>query len=122
MAEKKINIEELKKQRDGFDALAEIRRYSKAGDFSAIPPEAFPLFRWFGFYQQRPNEHGFFMLRIKIPGGQLSPRQLAAIADLTDKYARGFSDITTRQDIQLHWVTIKDIGAIFDTLEEAGMT
>jgi sulfite reductase beta subunit-like hemoprotein len=63
--------------------------------------------RWYGIYQQKPNE-GHFMWRIKLPGGRVTPPQAREIGLLTNQYARGFCDITTRQDIQLHWLTIEN--------------
>ncbi len=114
--------EEIKNAKDGFDVLKDILRYSEDGNFDAI--EASDLstrFKWFGVYQQKPNT-GHFMLRVKVPGGQLSPHQLKTISQLTDTYARGFGDITTRQTIQLHWLTIADLKPVFQTLWDIGMT
>ena len=114
--------EELKKAKDGFDVLQDLIRYSEDGDYSAIPQDdAAQRFKWFGVYRQKPNT-GHFMLRIRIPGGQLSPVQLKTISQLSDRYARGFGDITTRQTIQLHWLTIGDIKTVFQTLWDIGMT
>ncbi len=56
-----------------------------------------------------------------MPGGQLTPPQLRLISELTETYARGFGDITTRQTIQLHWITIQDITPIFERLRAVGM-
>ena len=114
--------EEVKKANDGFDVLKDLLRYSEQGDYDAIPKDdAGQRFKWFGVYPQKPNT-GHFMLRIKVPGGQLSPQQLKTISELTDKYARGFGDITTRQTIQLHWLTTADLKPIFQTLWDIGMT
>jgi len=114
--------EELKKAKDGFDVLKDILRYSEAGDYTAIPEDdAAQRFKWFGVYRQKPNT-GHFMLRIRIPGGQLSPVQLKTISQLTDQYARGFGDITTRQTIQLHWLTTADLKPIFQKLWDIGMS
>ncbi|MBI1338268.1 MAG: nitrite/sulfite reductase [Phycisphaera sp.] len=114
-------VEELKQAKDGFDVLADLMRYSEQGDYDAIDAgDLAQRFKWFGVYRQKPNI-GHFMLRIKIPGGQLTPRQLAGISDICDQYARGIADITTRQTIQLHWLTIKDIKPIFEKLAALGM-
>jgi sulfite reductase beta subunit-like hemoprotein len=114
--------EELKKAKDGFDILQDLLRYSEEGDYAAIPEDdAAQRFKWFGVYRQKPNT-GHFMLRIKIPGGQISPTQLKTISQLTDKYARGFGDITTRQTIQLHWLTTADLKPVLQTLWDIGMT
>ncbi len=114
--------EEVKQAKDGFDVLQDILRYAEQGDYSAIAEDDLSVrFKWFGAYRQKPNT-GHFMLRIKVPGGQLSPHQLKTISQLADKYARGFGDITTRQTIQMHWLTIADLKPIFQTLWDIGMT
>src|SRR5215471_9521155 len=102
-----IKIEEVKKQKDGLDVLADIYRYARLGAKS-ISPDDEMLFRWYGIYTQRPAEDGFFMVRIRIPGGDLTPSQLSTIAWLSGKYGRGLADVTVRQNIQLHWVRIED--------------
>jgi len=119
---KKLNkVEQIKTVKDGFDVLKDLIRYSEAGDYDAIDPDdVAQRFKWFGVYRQKPNV-GHFMLRIKVPGGQLNPAQLRGIAELTDRYARGFGDITTRQTIQLHWLTIADIKPVFEALADLGM-
>lgn len=114
-------IEEIKKRKDGLDVLADIYRYAKLGDPS-ISPEDEPLFRWYGIYSQRPIEDGFFMVRLRIPGGDLTPVQLRKIAGLSALYGRGLADITVRQNIQLHWVRIESLPAILDGLREVGLS
>jgi sulfite reductase (ferredoxin) len=52
----------------------------------------------------------------------LTAHQLHAIADLTEKYARGVADITTRQNIQLHWLTIESLPEVVDRLTEIGLS
>lgn len=116
----KINIEELKKQKDGLDVLPDLIRYAETG-FASIKPEDFPLFRWYGLYQQRPND-GHFMLRIKVPNGHVSAPQLRVLADIAKDFGRNLIDITTRQDFQYHWLTIESIPEIFRRLESVGMT
>jgi sulfite reductase beta subunit-like hemoprotein len=103
---KMAQIEHTKQAKDGLDVWDDIFGYAKTG-YASIPEADFARMRWFGIYQQKPNE-GHFMWRIKVPGGRLVPLQLREIALLTNQYARGYSDITTRQDIQLHWLRIED--------------
>src|SRR5258708_8145204 len=62
------------------------------------------------------------MVRIRLGGGILNSRQLRAIAALSEKYARGSADITVRQNIQLHWVTIEDLPQGLDGLVSGGLT
>lgn len=116
----KLNIEEIKKKKDGLDILPDIMRYAKTG-FDTIPEEDFALFRWFGLYQQRPNE-GHFMQRIKVPNGHLTSEQLRTLGQIAIDFGRNLIDITTRQDFQYHWLTINDIPEIYDRLAKVGMT
>jgi len=63
----------------------------------------------------------FFMVRIRIPNGLLRSHQLRAIADLTRRHARGIADITVRQNIQLHWVTIEALPEVLEELWRVGL-
>ena len=89
-----------------------------AGDGSA------DLFRPFrlqhGIYGQR--QPGVQMVRIKIPFGGISANQLRRVAELADRYATAVGHVTTRQDIQLHFVELKDVPAIMRGLAEVGLT
>jgi len=121
MSDVKITKEErLKKEKAGLDVLADIYRYAETG-FGSIDPGDFMRFKWYGVYQQRPNE-GHFMMRIKVPGGRMTTAQLRTLADLTQTYARGIGDITTRQTLQLHWLTIENMPDILDRLDAVGLT
>ncbi len=117
----KLNkVELLKREKDGLDVWDDVLRYAKDG-FASIHPDDFTRMRWFGIYQQQPNE-GHFMMRLKLPGGMVSSEQLGVIADLTDEYARGFCDVTTRQAIQWHWLTIENFPDIIARLNAVGVT
>ncbi|UCD27894.1 MAG: hypothetical protein JSV03_12420, partial [Planctomycetota bacterium] len=72
--------------------------------------------KWYGLYEHRPKGDGLFMMRLKIPAGQINSIQAREIGKLAQGYARNNADITTRQDIQLHGLTIQDIPNIFDTI------
>lgn len=120
MAMDKVNVEELKKRKDGLDVIHDIRRYAEGG-YQAIDPLDFPLFRWWGLYQQRPND-GFFMQRIKIPNGNLTAAQLNAIGGISVEFGRNLIDITTRQTFQYHWLTINNIPEIYKRLADVGLT
>ena len=62
------------------------------------------------------------MMRIKVPFGRLSPEQLEMMADLSEEYADGISHITTRQDVQLHFVHIEDTPTLMRRLASVGIT
>jgi sulfite reductase beta subunit-like hemoprotein len=86
-----------------------------------LDPEQFRAFRLLrGVYGQRQSD--VQMLRIKIPMGRLGPQQLVAVADVADRYSRGFGHVTTRQNIQLHFVKLADSEAAMRCLDEVGLT
>ena len=86
-----------------------------------ISTDLFKPFRLqYGIYGQR--QPGVQMVRIKIPFGGLTANQLRRVAELTDRYATGVGHVTTRQDIQLHFVELKDVPAIMRGLAEVGLT
>jgi sulfite reductase (ferredoxin) len=130
--------EENKRNDDGLHVRQRILDiYSKYGFDSIDPADLRGRFRWYGLYtQRRPGIDGgktavlepeelddrYFMLRIRIDGGQLDHRQLTTIADISRRYARGTADVTDRQNIQLHWVEIESVPAIWDALESVGLS
>ncbi len=105
--------------------LAELLRFEQAlqGYVSGgIDPERFTAVRLqHGVYGQRQD--GVNMLRVKVPGGRLEPQGLEAIADVLERYAEHDSvHITTRQDIQVHFVPLQHAPAALRRLAEAGLT
>ncbi len=88
------------------------------GDLSADQFRSFRLLR--GVYGQRQSD--VQMIRVKIPFGRLGPEQLHALADVADRYSRGFGHVTTRQNVQLHFVKLTDAEAAQLRLHEAGLT
>nr|WP_149264996.1 nitrite/sulfite reductase [Actinomadura sp. K4S16] len=129
--------EENKKNDDGLNVRRRIIDiYSKSGFDSIDPSDLRGRFRWMGLYTQRKPgidggktgaledeelEDRYFMMRVRIDGGQLSGPQLRTIADVSTRYARGTADITDRQNVQLHWVRIEDVPAIWEALEAVGL-
>ena len=86
-----------------------------------IPEDKFKHFRLTrGVYGQR--QLGVQMIRIKIPHGRMSSGQLVRMAEVSDKYATGNLHLTTRQDIQLHFVKLEDSPALWAELEEENIT
>jgi sulfite reductase beta subunit-like hemoprotein len=108
-------LEHIKQEKDGLDVWNDIARYAQSG-FASIPKDDLARMRWFGIYQQKPNDEGHFMWRVKLPGGRLTPAQLREIGQIALTYARGFGDITTRQDIQLHWMRIEHFPDALDRI------
>ncbi len=130
--------ERTKKDDDGLNVRARIESiYAHRGFASIDPADLRGRFRWWGLYtQRRPGIDGgrtavlephelddeFFMLRIRVDGGQLDLTQLRAIADVSTRYGRGTADLTDRQNVQLHWVRIEDVPSIWRELESVGLS
>ena len=113
-----------------------IDTYSKTGFEAMDGTDLRARLRWYGLYTQRADgipggktavltpeelEAPFFMLRVRIDGGQLSSAQLQAIGDIATEFGRDVADVTDRQNIQLHWIRIEDVPTIWERLEAVGL-
>ena len=110
--------------------------YAKGGFDSIDGGDLRGRFRWFGLYTQRAEgipggktavlapeelEAPYFMLRIRVDGGQLSNEQLSTIGEVATTYGRDVADITDRQNVQLHWIRVEDVPAIWERLDAVGL-
>ncbi len=124
-------VERLKREKNPWLHLDEIREFARRGHAS-IPPEWLSTyFRPWGVYTQGDGQGvtggkglavPFFMVRIRIPNGLLTSRQVRTVADLSDHHGNGVADITVRQNIQLHWVCIESLPHLFDQLYSVGLS
>lgn len=126
--------ERLKAAKNPWESFAEIEEFARRG-YDSIPADWLKTyFRWWGVYTQgdgagvlggkggEGNTAPYFMMRIRIPNGFLRSEQVRTIAAISQQYARGFADLTVRQNIQLHWITIEALPEILRTLERCGLT
>ena len=95
-----------------------LERYER-GELTPDQWRAFRLVR--GTYGQRQADDAQ-MLRVKIPQGVLTSEQLDALADVGERYSRGFGHITTRQNLQFHFVKLHDVEHAMHRLADAGLT
>ncbi len=114
--------EAVKETLDPLDLRPRIERYARDGLGSIDPDDLNIRFKWWGLYTQRPAEDGYFMLRIRIPGGALTAGQIETIGGIAGRYGRDLADLTDRQNIQLHWLRIEDIPAVWDELAAVGLS
>ena len=127
-------VERLKREKFAWEHLDEIREFARQGHGS-IPPEWLgTYFRTWGIYTQgdglgvvggkngEGNSTQYFMVRIRIPNGLLTSEQARELASISQDYGRGVADITVRQNIQLHWVTIENIPDLIERLQRIGLT
>ena len=122
--EKKLNrIERIKKELHPFEEEFKRRmeRYFEEGDYKKIPPDDIERLKWYGIFYRKATP-GYFMIRIRVPGGVLSYRQAKRVAELAKKYARNLVEITSRQQLQIRWVELKNIKTILEGLDEVGLT
>ena len=126
-------VEKFKLERHPLEVReAILTTYSKKGieSMSEVPGEVERL-KWVGIYPQNQGGNAF-MIRIKVPGGVLSSEQAQVIGQIATDFANGpipnphfgnnFLDLTTRQDVQMHWIKMEDVPEIWRRLEEVGMT
>ena len=114
-----------------------VERYQYTGFAGIDPADLRGRFRWMGLYTQRrqgipggqtatlePEEldDEFFMMRIRIDGGALTSDQLRVVADISTTYGRDLADVSDRQNVQLHWIRIEDVPAIWAKLEAVGLS
>jgi len=129
----KLNkVEQIKLERHPLEVReAIIDRYSKdLSSMDEVPGEVERL-KWVGIYPQKQGGDAF-MIRLKVPGGVLTPEQTRVIGQIAIDFANGpisnphfgnnFLDITTRQDVQMHWIKMENVPEIWRRLEEVGMT
>ncbi|KAG2472360.1 MAG: Sulfite reductase ferredoxin [Nitrosopumilales archaeon] len=74
-----------------------------------------------GAYGTRMTDD-YAMVRIKIPAGEIYPNQLEKIGQLSETFSIGSAHISTRQNIQLHWIVLEDVSEIMRSLAEVGLT
>jgi sulfite reductase beta subunit-like hemoprotein len=117
------NNAETIKQRYGnpYDNVVRAFERAAAHGYESLSEDDLFVCKWLGLYTHR-HEQGYFMLRTKQPNGFVTPEQLETIADIAEQQNKGYADITTRQDFQLHWVHYTQAVAILKRLESVGIS
>jgi len=117
---KRNSIERLKQERFPLDVREELPELIARG-YEAVPEEDMVRLYWWGIAHDKPKV-GTFMVRLKVPGGLLTPAQLRAIGEIAGEFGRDYAELTTRQGIQLHWVRMEHLPAVLRAIEAAGLT
>lgn len=120
LVRKRNSVERLKHEKGGLDVIRDLPAMIQTG-YEAVPEEDFVRLQWYGLYHDKPKL-GYFMLRVKTPGGIATPVQLRTIGEIADRHGRGHAELTTRQNIQLHWIELARIPEVLATLEAVGLT
>jgi len=120
----KINkIEKIKPNRSVDEALEKLKEYAKSGYDSIQKDDKAVFFKYFGIFdKEKPNGKNHFMLRVRVPGGQLSVDQAKKIGEVAKEYGNNYIDITTRMQIELRYLRIEDLPTVLEELESVGIT
>ena len=125
---------------DPIDLQRRVRSFSGNGGFEAmvetLGEDVLNRLKLVGLYHQKQS--GYFMLRTRAPGGVLSAEQARVIGEVADEFARApdayggpaqnpifgdaYLDVTTRQDVQMHWIRIDDVDEIWRRYEAVGLS
>ncbi|MBX0296350.1 nitrite/sulfite reductase [Haloarcula nitratireducens] len=135
-------VERWKQEKHPLDVVEDVKRYAaRELSFEEIAERAgdgeWERLKWAGLYAHG-RQDGYFMLRTKVPGGLLTPAQAETVGDVAAEFATApeeyggetqnpvwgdaFLDITTRQDVQMHWIEIEDVPEIWARYDEVGLT
>lgn len=120
LVRKRNFVERLKNEKGGLAVIDDLPAMIDAG-YEAVPEEDFVRMQWYGLYHDKPKM-GHFMLRVKLPGGQLTPAKLRTLGEISRRFGRGFGELTTRQNIQLHWIQLAELPEVMKILDDAGLT
>jgi sulfite reductase (ferredoxin) len=127
-------MERLKREKNPWEAFDEVRAFAAQGRESVLPEWASAYFKWWGIYTQGDGAGAlggkggegkateYFMMRIALPNGIATSDQISVIADIAAKHGHDLVDITVRQAIQLHWLTIEALPGIIESLYAAGLS
>ena len=113
-------IEALKAERDGLAVAEDLARFAREG-WRTIADDDKERLKWLGVFHRRPTP-GHFMMRIRMPNGIPTAAQARLLGEITQRSGKNVADVTTRQQLQLRWVTIEGVPEILARLEAAGLS
>ena len=115
-------VERIKDEKPGMDILDEIHELAaQHGGWETIEPGDRERLKWIGAFFRKPTP-GRFMMRLRITNGRLTAPQLAALAELSRRLGSGVMDLTTRQQIELRDIQIRDVPEILDALRDIDLS
>src|ERR671938_1215541 len=117
---KRNPVERIKRDKAPLGIRDELPALIAAG-YEAVAEEDIVRLQWWGLYHDKPKI-GTFMLRIKLPSGQISPERLRAVGEVSNLYGKGDGELSTRQNIQLPWLELAKLPEVFAHLESGGVT
>jgi sulfite reductase beta subunit-like hemoprotein len=117
---KRNSVERLKREKSPLGIVHELPALIAAG-YENVAEEDIVRLKWWGLYHDKPKI-GTFMLRVKLPAGRADPRQLRTIGELSNRFGRGEGELSTRQNVQLHYLELASLPEVLAELERVGLT
>jgi ferredoxin-nitrite reductase len=114
------SVERLKREKSPLGMLDELPALIAQG-YERVDEEDIVRLKWWGLYHDKPKI-GTFMLRVKIPGGITSPAHLRAIGEISNAHGQGSGELSTRQNVQLHYIALDALPDVFDRMHSVGLT
>src|ERR671932_1938195 len=113
-------VERLKAEKHPLKIRDEVPRLIEEG-YEHLSEDDVVRLQWWGLYHDKPKV-GTFMMRVKIAGGILAPAQLRAIGEIANRFGKGYGELSTRQNVQLHHLELGHLPDVFATLEAHGLS
>jgi sulfite reductase beta subunit-like hemoprotein len=120
MVLKRNSVERLKRDLFPTELTGQWDRVAETS-YEKLPEEDIVRLQWFGLYHDKPKI-GTFMMRVKIPSGILSADGLGAIGEISETFGRDQGELTTRQNFQLHYITLDKFPEMLEKLKSVGLT
>ena len=114
-----LNIEQIKKDKDGLDVLSDIYIYAVLGE--RVSQEDLVRFKWYGIHAQEESKD-LFELKIPLPLGQLTLEQIKTLSLISKEYAKNSLDISKEQKIELKNLKIHDLPHVFNLLHNVNLS
>ena len=116
---KKLNkVESVKASKNVMDVYTQLEEIAKAGYENLSKEDASYFLKCFGLF----DKGDYFMLRVRVPVGQLSHDQAICIGEVAKEYGNDYIDISTRMQIVLRYIAIENIENVIKKLESAGLS
>ena len=117
---KRNNVERLKAEKFPLEIFDEIPALG-AQNYLDLSEEDMVRFQWYGLYHDKPKV-GYFMMRVKVPGGRLTAPQYRVLGELAQQFGRDYTELSTRQTVQIHWIRIAQLPEVFGAMDAVGLT
>ncbi len=122
-AAKRSPAEVWKSEKHGFDVWPEVVRHAAEGTpMSKIDGSDLERMKWYGFFYRKNNDNDHYMVRVRIPGCEMTAEQARALATIAYQSGYNILDLTTRGNVQIQGLTIEALPGVRASLERVGLT